>query len=129
MRWREREGFRFLVAGALNTAVGYGMYLALNLMFDYRAAYTLSFAFGIVLSYLFNSIYVFRQPLHWKRLAIYPMVYVMQYLVGLLAIWIFVAKLRLPEAFAPIAAVAINIPLTFIATRYILTGDHHVQNR
>ena len=129
MRWHEREGWRFLVAGALNTALGYGVYLALNLVFDYRVAYTLSFAFGIVLSYLVNSLYVFRQPLRWKRLAVYPLVYLLQYAVGLLCVWVFVAKLRWPEALAPIAAIAVNIPLTFVATRYILTDSAHAEHR
>ncbi|MCY7353817.1 MAG: GtrA family protein [Lysobacter sp.] len=125
MKWPEREGFRFLVAGALNTAIGYGLYLLLNLAFDYRVAYTLSYLLGIVLSFVLNSRYVFRQPIRWKRILVYPVVYVLQYGLGLLFVWVFVGLLHQPEALAPIAAVAVSLPLTYFASRHILSAKPH----
>ena len=68
MKWFERQGTRFLIAGAANTAIGYALYLLFNLLVDYRIAYSLSFALGIVISFVLNSVYVFRQPLRWARL-------------------------------------------------------------
>lgn len=130
MRWPERLGVRFLIAGAANTAFGYVIYLALIQMVDYRIAYSLSFAIGIVVSFVLNCLYVFRQPLRWTKLILYPAVYAVQYVVGLACVWLFVDVMRQPEAFAPFLAVAASLPLTYVATRFILkekprvTADH-----
>lgn len=120
MKWPERQGVRFLVAGFANTVAGYLLYLALNLLVDYRIAYSLSFAAGIVASFVLNSLYVFRQPLRWSRLGVYPAVYALQYAVGLACVWLFVDVMHQPEAFAPFLAVAVSLPLTYVATRHIL---------
>jgi putative flippase GtrA len=123
MRFFDRQELRFLVAGSINTIIGYALFLLLNLVLDYRFAYSVSFALGIVLSFILNSLYVFRQPLRWKRLAAYPVVYLLQYIVGMACIWLFVAVLNQPESLAPIPAIAITIPLTYYSTRYILKGN------
>ena len=126
MKWFDRHGVRFLVAGAANTLVGYALYLLFNLAFDYRVAYTLSFAIGIVISFVLNSLYVFRQPLRWKRLIVYPAVYLLQYVVGLGCVWLFVDVMHQSELLAPFLAVAVSLPLTFVATRFVLKGKPHV---
>ena len=126
MKWFERQGTRFLVAGAANTAIGYGLYLLFNLVVDYRVAYSLSFALGIVISFVLNSVYVFRQPLRWARLIVYPAVYLLQYVVGLGCIWVFVDVMHQSEALAPFLAVAVSLPLTYVATRHILKGKPRV---
>lgn len=123
MRFIDRQEFRFLVAGSINTILGYALFLLLNLALDYRFAYSLSFACGIVLSFVLNSLYVFRQPLRWKRLTAYPAVYLLQYMAGMACIWLFVAVLDQPESFAPIPAIAVTVPLTFYLTRYALKGN------
>jgi putative flippase GtrA len=120
MRWPDAAALRFLLGGAANTALGYVLYLLLNLFLDYRWAYSISFAAGIVLSFVINSVFVFRQPLRWRRLVVYPVVYAIQYCVGLAAIWLFVAVLRQPEHWAPLAAIALSLPITYIATRFVL---------
>jgi putative flippase GtrA len=120
MKFSERQEFRFLVAGAINTSLGYALFLLLNLGLDYRIAYSLSFAFGIVLSFVLNSLYVFRQPLRWRRLAAYPVVYLLQYFVGMACVWFFVGVLDQPESLAPIPAIAITLPATYFLSRYIL---------
>jgi putative flippase GtrA len=127
MRWHEAA--RFLIAGGFNTALGYALYLLFNLYVDYRAAYSISFACGVLVSYLLNSLYVFRVGLAWKRLALYPAVYVVQYLAGVLTIWLLVARLRVAEAYAPLAAIVVTLPLTFLVSRYLLTGGHRVDDR
>ena len=126
MKWSEHQGTRFLIAGAAHTAVGYALYLLFNLLMDYRIAYSLSFALGIVISFVLNSVYVFRQPLRWKRLIVYPAVYVLQYIVGLACIWVFVDVLQQSEALAPFLAVAVSLPLSYVATRHILKGKPRV---
>jgi putative flippase GtrA len=120
MKWSDSEGLRFLLAGGANTLIGYGVYLLLNTVFDYRVAYTLAFVAGILLSFVLNSVYVFRQRLRWRRLTVFPLVYLLQYAVGLVVVWTFVEVMRLPEPLAPWAAVAASLPVTYLAARYVL---------
>jgi putative flippase GtrA len=122
MKWIDAAALRFLVVGGFNTLLGYGLYLLLNRVFDYRIAYTLSFVIGIVVSFVLNSVFAFRQPLRWRRLLVYPAVYLLQYIAGLGVVWVFVAVFGQSETWAPLVAVVFTLPLTFLATRYVLSA-------
>ena len=101
------------------------MYLTFNLALDFRLAYTASYLIGIFLSYWINSKFVFRAPLSWKRLAVFPGVYLLQYGVGLVLIWLFVNHLDISEMIAPLLVVPFSIPLTFLASRLVIKGKKH----
>jgi putative flippase GtrA len=120
MRWSS-PFVRFLVGGAANTAIGYLLYLAAARVMDYRWAYTTSYLLGIGISYLINSLYVFRQPLSWRRLLAFPAVYALQYAAGLALLWLFVSRLGIHKEYAPLLVVPLTIPLTFVASRLVLT--------
>ena len=112
---------RFLAVGAANTAIGYALYLAAAQVMDYRWAYTTSYVLGIGSSYVLNSLFVFREPLSWRRLAAFPLVYLLQYLAGLGLLWLFVSRLGVPAEYGPLLVVPLTIPLTFLASRLVLT--------
>lgn len=122
MKFFDTEFKRFLGAGAFNTVAGYAMYLAFHLVLDYRLAYTASYVIGIALSYWINTTFVFRSTWSWTRLAAFPGVYVLQYILGLLLIWLFVNHLEMSEKIAPLLAVPVTVPLTFLASRFIIKG-------
>lgn len=111
---------RFLLGGAANTAIGYALYLAASTVMDYRWAYTTSYVIGIGISYLINSLFVFRQPLTWRKLFAFPAVYAVQYVAGLALLWLFVAQFGIPQQYGPLLVVALTIPLTFVASRLVL---------
>lgn len=125
MKWLERQEFRFLVAGVINNVISYALYLALLLVSDYRVAYSVSYLAGFLVSFVLNSVYVFRQPLRWRQLFAYPLVYIMQFVVGLLCTWAFVELLGWPEAYAPIAVILVCLPLTYLGTRFVLVARKH----
>lgn len=115
-----REGGRFLVAGAINTACTFALYWLLLPALGYGPAYTISFAAGIALSYVLNSLFVFRSGVSLKTAAIFPSVYLVQYLFGLLVLWVWVDVLKLPAAWGVFATVALSLPITFAMSRWIL---------
>lgn len=122
MKFFDTEFKRFLAAGAFNTIAGYAMYLAFNLVLDYRLAYTAAYLIGILVSYWINTTFVFRSAWSWKRLAAFPSVYLLQYVLGLALIWLFVNQLDISEKIAPLLAVPVTVPLTFLASRFIVKG-------
>ena len=118
----ERSAVRFLIAGGLNSLATYLFYLALLLAVPYAWAYSLSYSAGIVLSFVLNSLFVFRVPLRWRKLLPYPSVYLAQYLLGLGVIYAGVELLRWDERLMPLAALAVTVPVSFVLTRWILRG-------
>lgn len=50
---------------------------------------------------------------------LFPLVYVAQYALGIFIIWFWVKKLLLPEYLAPLAAIAISLPLTYMLTKLV----------
>ncbi len=118
----DRPAVRFLIAGGVNSLATYLLYLALLLAVPYAWAYSLSYGAGIILSFVLNSLFVFRVPLRWRRLLPYPSVYLVQYLLGLGVIYAGVELLGLDERLMPIAALAVTVPVSFVLTRWVLRG-------
>lgn len=116
------EALRFLLAGAFNTAATYLIYLGALQLLPYRYAYSAAYAIGIVIGYTVNTMYVFHEPWRWQRLIAYPLVYVLQYLVGLVLLSLLVENGVTSKELAPLLVVAITLPLTFFASRHLIKG-------
>lgn len=115
-----REGARFLVAGAVNTAATMALFWAVLPHTEYALAYTIAYVVGIALSYALNTLLVFKVKPSARTAAMYPLVYAFQYLFGLLVLWIWADVLMLPVQYGIVAVVILSIPLTFLLSRRIL---------
>lgn len=110
---------RFLLSGAFNTAVTYLLYLVLLSFLPYRVSYTLSYAAGIVLAYELNRAYVFRARRSAASMAATPVIYLVQYLLGLGIVTLAVGRFGLDARLGPLVAIACTIPVTFVLTRWV----------
>jgi len=113
------EFVRFLLVGATNTLFSYLVYLLLLNFMPYLVAYTLSYCAGIVLSYFLNVYFVFRKTVSLSSFLKFPVVYVIQYSLGALILWLLVGAGLSPNL-AMIGVIVATIPVTFIASRFIL---------
>ena len=116
------QGMRFLLFGALNTALTYLLYCALVFVMHPQVAYALVFALGIGLAWVGNSKFVFRQPMTRKNAAVYPFMYLAQYLLTAALIHASTAWLMLGPRVALALALAITTPLSFVWNRALLVG-------
>ena len=116
----DREFVRFLGVGAFNTASGYFYYWALLHVVPYVAAYTISYTIGIVISYLLNCRFVFRSAPSWRGVMRFPLVYVVQFALGLSLLAVFVERLHWDKRVAAIAVVCCSVPFTFLLSRWII---------
>ena len=116
------EVFRFLVVGAINTLVGYLLYLAALTVLPYTVAYTAAYALAILSSYALNTYFVFRARWDWRRLLAFPLVYLIQYAASLAFLSLLVERLSVSEKIAPLLVVVVIVPITFFASRYVLKG-------
>ena len=118
---RHNEAFRFLVSGSLNTGVSWLLYLCLlALAVPYTVAYSIAFAFGIVFTYYLNTRWVFKVAMSWQTFLQYPLVYVVQYGLGLGLMYVLVSVLGIPKKPAPLLVTVLSIPVTFVLSRLIL---------
>ncbi|MEQ1534049.1 MAG: GtrA family protein [Sideroxydans sp.] len=116
-----KQFFRFLVAGIINTAFSYLLYILLLGYLHYNWAYTIAYCAGVLLSYGLNTYFVFKQVASWSSFTKFPLVYLVQYMVGVIALWVLVQQLQIPPAQAMIAVIGVSIPLTFVLSKIILT--------
>jgi putative flippase GtrA len=117
----KEEFGRFLVAGAINTALSFSLYLIFNLYFHYQLAYWLAFFLGILFSFWVNSRWVFRAAMNWKTFLAFPFVYLFQYFFGAVLLHILVEMLGISEWTSPIVVIVCSVPVTFLMSRYVLT--------
>ncbi len=114
------EFFRFLLVGMSNTLVAYVVYLLLLPFLPYLYAYTLSYCVGVVNSYFMNVFFVFRKKVSLHSFLKFPFVYVVQYFLGATILWLLVDKLELAPAWAMVAVIIVTVPITFLASRFVL---------
>lgn len=120
---RFRRWLRFLIGGTINTGFSYLIYLALINFLLYQLAYAIAYTGGIMLSYWFNSRFVFDTPLSLKSFFVYPLVYVIQYASSALLLGFLIDFLQLGKGYAPLVVSLIMIPVTYIATKLVLNGN------
>lgn len=111
------EFLRFIAVGALNTALTYGVYVALVHFIHYQLAYASAYAAGVVLQFLLHSRFVFRVPLRWKNMLGYPPIHVLLYGFGAAMLHALVEWVGIGTPVAPLLAIAISVPLSFALTR------------
>jgi putative flippase GtrA len=117
------EFFRFLLVGATNTILAYVLYLLLLDFSTYLYAYSISYCIGVVVSYILNARFVFRKALSWHRFMQFPIVYVIQYSLGAAILWLLVGQAGISPELAMLGVVAGTIPVTFLASRFILKRE------
>ncbi|AOY67065.1 GtrA family protein [Xanthomonas euvesicatoria pv. euvesicatoria] len=111
---------RFLLGGALNTGLTLALYWVLLDFMYYQWAYLASFCAGILLSYLINTRYVFRAQHSWLKFAAFPVIYLVTYAVGALALKISVGHLGVPAAVGPLISIVVTLPVSFILSKLLL---------
>lgn len=111
---------KFIAVGLGGTILSYFCYLLLLEFLTYQQSYFISYALGIVYSYIFNSRYVFKSGLSIKKFLIFPSVYILQYLCSALGLFWLVDKLYLNASYAPIVVSVVTIPITFVVSKFVL---------
>ena len=116
--WREFPTFVFF--GAVRTVLAYGIYLLLVLFIAYPVAYTVSYASGVFISYYLNARFVFREKLRLSNALQYPVVYLLQYLIGLALLYLLIDVAQLSKLLAPIFVVILTLPCTYLLSGYVI---------
>jgi len=122
MRFINGELCRFIFWGGVNTLAGYLIYAFLLLFLPYLFSYTIAFITSVFISYILNSKFVFNQELKLSKAIKYPVVYLTQYLLGAMSLYILVQVLRVNKLLAPMFVIVLTIPVTYLLSRRIVRG-------
>jgi len=112
---------KFIAAGVVNTGSTYTLYLLLLFFWDYQISYAVSYAAGIVLAFMLNSRLVFRVKFSMFRLAVYPLIYLFQYLANAWLINLLVHRLDIAKQIAPLFAICLTLPVMYLLNKLVLT--------
>jgi len=117
VRRRGARFLRYLAVGAANTAASYAVYLVLLRFMPYGWAYTIAFVAGIGLAYALQSRFVFGAEASWRTFFAFPLVYVVQYVVGLIALRLLVETGLMSRELALFAVLVVTVPAGFAMSR------------
>lgn len=130
----EQSFFRFLVVGGVNTALGYLLTLFLRLslfsevpkwvllanVLEFDVSNTVMFITLLPLAYTLQAVFAFRQPWRFRRLMIYPLSSIPNYLLQQGFILLFETALSIPYIIAYGLAAILPIPLMYIVVKFLV---------
>jgi putative flippase GtrA len=119
---RAPELRRFLLAGAFNTALSYALYVLFDRFLPYLVAYVLAYAVGVVAQFVLLHRYVYRVPARRTQALAYPLLHVAIAGFGSATLWLIVQLTGWPSAWAGLAAIAVQVPVAFVLTRWWFAG-------
>ena len=111
------------MSGGFTTTATYALYLALLACVSYVIAYTCAYVAGILMSYLLNARFVFRRAVSLATAGRFPLVYVAQYVVGVLLLRFLVDVCGLAPRLAPLLIIVVNVPFSYLLSRWSITGS------
>jgi putative flippase GtrA len=115
---------RFLGIGIINTIFAYIVFIILLQVLNYNISYTISFMATIILSYFLNSKYVFKQKVSLSKFIKFPLVYIVQYLFGIVVLNILNIYMNTSNYINMLIVTILSIPLTFILSKKIIGSNN-----
>lgn len=113
---------RFAIVGCVNTLVYYSIYMIC--MYGLSMHYILSHGTGFVVSFIgsffLNVYFTYKVRPTWRKFLTFPFTQVVNVSVSTLLLLVFVEWMHLSSAIAPLGAVFITVPITYIVTKKIL---------
>ena len=117
---RFRSFLIFAIGGVLNTALSFLVYLGLNVHLGHQLSYFCAFLFGLIFSYFYSCLIVFKRQTGLKSFFSFPIVYAVQYFFGAASLEILVSLLDVSEKVAPLIISFLMLPMSFLLSKFVL---------
>ena len=114
--------FRFLIAGIINTFVGFGLGILLLLVLPFHYALTIfiSTFLGVCFNYFMSVKYVFRAESSNYKIILYFSIYLLMYLVNMLLMYILINQFNMNDIISFIIGAPFIIGLTYLLQRKLI---------
>lgn len=113
---------RFALVGLANTAIYYLLYRLLLLGMPYLAAHLLAWTAGMAFSFFANSVFTFGVRPTWRRFLAYPLTTLVNLTLTTIGSVLLVEAAGIDPRFATLVMTLAVVPVTFLATRVVLTA-------
>ncbi|MEY3431387.1 MAG: hypothetical protein RIS53_285 [Bacillota bacterium] len=139
----DKAFIRFLFVGGLNTILGYlttllfrytlfidqPKWIVIQSMIELDAANTVMFILLFPISYSLQAWFAFRTQWTWKRLIVYPLTSIPNFLIQQLCIFLFEDLLHLAPAIAYALSAILPIPIMFFVVRFFVTSKKSTSSK
>ncbi|MHA6806023.1 GtrA family protein [Salinifilum ghardaiensis] len=115
---------RFVVVGAVNTAVHYLVYLAAWLLVPYLLAHVLATTVAMSASYLLNCRFTFHVRPRLRTFLLYPASNATNLAVSATAMWLLVEVAGIHPLLSTVLGGLLATPATYLVSRLILTSPN-----
>ena len=124
-KYKDLTIFRYLVAGVINTFVGFGLgvLLLLTLPFHYALTVFLSTFLGVCFNYFMSLKYVFRAKSSNYKIILYFSIYFLMYLVNMLLMYILINQFGMNDIISFIIGAPFIIGLTYLLQKKLIFQD------
>ncbi|MFE7463670.1 GtrA family protein [Streptomyces sp. NPDC057499] len=111
---------RFALVGVVNTGTYYGCYLVLLTRLPYIAAHVIAFALSMTGSFFLNCRFTYRTRPTWRKFLLFPLTNAANFVITTGGVYLLVDLAGFSSRYAPLAAAAAAIPITFLVSRTIM---------
>lgn len=111
---------KFACIGGLNTLLTYALYYVLSFYLSFQISFLISYVAGIAVSYVLNSLLVFKKRASLKGVFLYPFVYVIQYGISALLLHVIIITNVISPKLAPLIITILLLPLTYVLSKMFI---------
>ncbi len=124
-KYKNLTSFRFLIAGMINTVVGFGLGLLflLILPFHYSLSIFMSTVLGVCFNYFMSVKYVFRSKSSKLKIFLYFLVYFFMYLLNMLSMYILINHFYMNDIISFMICAPFIIGLTYLLQKNLVFQD------
>ncbi len=112
-----KEFIIFIVIGCINTLSGAGFSIIYSMLLNDIASFILGYATGIIVSYVLNSTFTFKEKLSAHKLIKFAISTIPNFLIQLTTVYIIVTVLGMHKFIAYAVAAMIGVPATFLIVK------------
>ncbi|MCM3758320.1 GtrA family protein [Sporosarcina aquimarina] len=124
-KFEVREFITFAIVGVINTGTYYAFYLfglkALGLV--YMVAHFSAVILSMIISFFLNSYVTYKVKPTLKKFLVYPVTQLVNIVVTAVLLYILVDILHVNSSIAPLGALIITVPVTFVVTGKVLKAS------
>ena len=124
-KYKDLTIFRYLIAGVINTFVGFslGVLLLLTLPFHYTLTVFISTFLGVCFNYFMSLKYVFRAKSSNYKIILYFSIYLLMYLVNMLFMYILINRFNMDDIISFIIVAPFIVGLTYLLQKKLIFQD------
>lgn len=118
---------RYLLAGTINTIVGYCIFLIMLYVLNVNLYYSniVGYIFGLIMAYILNKLFVFKSKITTKN-SIYRffIAFIFSFFINLFVLFIFVDILNQSPAISQIIAMTFYTIIFFLFNKFYVFKDN-----